>query len=88
MMCAHTQSIRCECPDGYTGEDCATRINYCENSPCLNNGNCINQMYNYTCNCPMLFTGRNCETGKLKLEYRKNFNVNENTLLRSFILSQ
>ncbi|EFN68310.1 Sushi, von Willebrand factor type A, EGF and pentraxin domain-containing protein 1 [Camponotus floridanus] len=68
---ATRESYRCECPDGYTGEDCATRINYCERSPCLNNGNCINQMRNYTCSCPMLFTGRNCETGKLKLEYRK-----------------
>lgn len=68
----HAIRPRCECPDGYTGEDCATRIDYCESSPCLNNGNCINEIRNYTCDCPMLFAGRDCEIGKLRFQYRHN----------------
>ncbi|KAM0734376.1 Sushi, von Willebrand factor type A, EGF and pentraxin domain-containing protein 1 [Formica fusca] len=75
---ATRESYRCECPDGYTGEDCAIRIDYCESSPCLNNGNCINQMHNYTCDCPMLFTGSNCET-ELLSNYVMHFTKSSTT---------
>ncbi|EFN77937.1 Sushi, von Willebrand factor type A, EGF and pentraxin domain-containing protein 1 [Harpegnathos saltator] len=69
---ATRRSYRCECPDGYTGEDCTTKTNHCESSPCLNNGNCINYIFNYTCDCPVLFTGRNCET-ELSSDYAIRF---------------
>lgn len=60
---------RCECPDGYTGEDCTTKIDRCESSPCLNNGRCISRVYDHVCECSVPFTGRDCETGKLNLQY-------------------
>ena len=36
-------------------------IDYCYDSPCVNNGTCYNDLDNYTCVCPMGFTGQNCE---------------------------
>ncbi|XP_012216127.2 sushi, von Willebrand factor type A, EGF and pentraxin domain-containing protein 1 isoform X1 [Linepithema humile] len=69
---ATRESYRCDCPDGYTGEDCMTRINHCERLPCLNNGKCINHVNNYTCDCHILFTGRNCEI-ELSADYVMHF---------------
>ncbi|RLU26420.1 hypothetical protein DMN91_000214 [Ooceraea biroi] len=69
---ATRKSYRCECPEGYKGEDCAAKINYCDSSPCLNNGNCINHVHNYTCDCHIPFTGRNCEV-ELSSDYVMHF---------------
>ncbi|XP_012529984.1 sushi, von Willebrand factor type A, EGF and pentraxin domain-containing protein 1 isoform X2 [Monomorium pharaonis] len=69
---ATRRSYRCECPDGYTGEDCATKINRCESSPCLNNGRCISRVHDYICECPVPFTGRDCET-ELSSDYVMHF---------------
>lgn len=40
-------------------------INECESQPCLNGGECIDQVANFTCVCPAAFTGTLCETGDL-----------------------
>ncbi|XP_018392761.1 PREDICTED: sushi, von Willebrand factor type A, EGF and pentraxin domain-containing protein 1-like [Cyphomyrmex costatus] len=69
---ATRKSYRCECPDGYIGEDCATKIDHCETSPCLNNGRCINFVHDYVCECPIPFTGRDCET-ELSSDYVMHF---------------
>ncbi|XP_034035125.1 sushi, nidogen and EGF-like domain-containing protein 1 [Thalassophryne amazonica] len=37
-------------------------INECESQPCLNGGECIHQVTNFTCICPAPFTGALCET--------------------------
>lgn len=60
--------IRCECLAGYTGGNCTIKVNHCESLPCWNNGKCFSGVYNYTCTCPVPFTGRNCETGKYSLD--------------------
>ena len=36
-------------------------MDHCFNSPCQNNGTCHNLEDNYTCVCPAVFTGYNCE---------------------------
>lgn len=42
-------------------------INYCESDPCQNGGACqlMQNMYGYTCECPIGYGGINCETRKL-----------------------
>ncbi|XP_071636943.1 sushi, von Willebrand factor type A, EGF and pentraxin domain-containing protein 1 [Temnothorax longispinosus] len=69
---ATRRSYRCDCPDGYTGEDCATKIDRCESSPCLNNGRCISHVHDYVCECPVPFTGHDCET-ELSSDYVMHF---------------
>lgn len=53
--------FRCECPYGYDGRDCLTRIDHCKSHPCQNNGTCINGLLDYKCNCHVSFTGSTCE---------------------------
>ncbi|XP_034934877.1 sushi, von Willebrand factor type A, EGF and pentraxin domain-containing protein 1-like [Chelonus insularis] len=54
-------SYRCECPDGFEGENCSIPINHCLESPCLNGGTCINSLNNYSCQCLDAFDGSNCQ---------------------------
>jgi hypothetical protein len=42
-------------------------INECNPSPCLNGGNCVDGVNDYTCKCPAGYTGKDCETGKDKM---------------------
>jgi hypothetical protein len=54
----------CNCTGGYTGTYCEILpvIDQCvlNNQPCMNNGTCVNNMSNYTCNCTSMWTGYNC----------------------------
>ncbi|XP_015588785.1 sushi, von Willebrand factor type A, EGF and pentraxin domain-containing protein 1 [Cephus cinctus] len=71
---ATRKSFRCECPDGYTGENCMTKIDPCKDAPCLNDGTCKigPSLSNYTCVCSAWYSGRNCET-KLSSDYVMHF---------------
>lgn len=42
----------------------AIDIDECLDSPCLNGGNCTNTGGGYDCQCPLAFTGDNCEVRK------------------------
>lgn len=39
----------------------ALEVDYCYDSPCLNNGTCRSLLNNYTCACTEQFQGKNCE---------------------------
>ncbi|XP_053975953.1 sushi, von Willebrand factor type A, EGF and pentraxin domain-containing protein 1-like [Hylaeus volcanicus] len=69
---ATRMSYRCECMDGYTGENCSMPVNHCRSLPCRNNGKCHDEISNYTCTCPVPFTGPNCET-ELSSDYVMHF---------------
>ena len=36
-------------------------VDHCSESPCQNNGTCLNLANNHTCDCVMGFTGKYCE---------------------------
>lgn len=46
-------------------------IDECESQPCLNGGECIDRVNNFTCTCPAAFTGTLCETGEQKSVFRE-----------------
>ena len=55
----------CDCSPGYTGNMCEADINECDPNPCLNKGNCLDGINNYTCDCQNYWTGVNCSNCSL-----------------------
>lgn len=52
----------CKCSLGYTGKYCETEIDECAPAPCLNQGQCIDLLADYRCNCSGTgFEGLHCE---------------------------
>lgn len=45
---------------GYTGKNCHIEIDECESQPCIN-GNCVDEVNAYKCNCYPGYNGTNCE---------------------------
>lgn len=51
---------------------CLSDINECESQPCVNGGECIDEVDHYSCSCPSGYEGVNCQTGKSRpLENRE-----------------
>lgn len=50
-------SYVCDCPAGYTEDDCSVDIDECAVSKCGNGGTCIDGIANYTCVCNKGWTG-------------------------------
>ena len=44
-------------------------IDDCMETPCNNNGTCIDGIASYKCECPLGFEGQDCETSKLSLAF-------------------
>ena len=52
----------------------------CLSNPCLNGGSCTDGIYDYECNCPDNYSGKNCEVeskiwstfGRERLKFVKN----------------
>ncbi|XP_045583570.2 sushi, von Willebrand factor type A, EGF and pentraxin domain-containing protein 1 isoform X3 [Procambarus clarkii] len=51
----------CQCPPGYSGQQCESEMNECESEPCHNNATCVDLLNNFHCECPPGFTGSHCE---------------------------
>nr|CAH0106056.1 unnamed protein product [Daphnia galeata] len=51
-------------PPGWTGRHSDVDIDECANSPCLNNGTCLNQLNAFQCQCPNGFLGEHCEVNR------------------------
>uniref|UniRef100_UPI00398F0D26 protein crumbs homolog 1-like n=1 Tax=Pristiophorus japonicus TaxID=55135 RepID=UPI00398F0D26 len=52
----------CLCQLGFTGEICSVNIDECESGPCMNEGDCEDQIDGYQCHCIPGFTGVICQT--------------------------
>eukprot|EP01083_Nonionella_stella_P202599 740028_1 len=61
-----TGDYKCECADGYEGENCAKKILGCAVKPCQNGGQCTNsdEADSYKCECAAGYEGENCEKNK------------------------
>ena len=46
-------------------------IDDCAVQPCLNGGTCIDAVNDYTCNCAVGYTGKNCSVGKNSMAMSK-----------------
>ncbi|XP_078036277.1 cell polarity complex component crumbs isoform X2 [Augochlora pura] len=55
-------SYVCECPAGYTEDDCSFNIDECINNKCENGAKCIDGIANYTCVCNSGWQGWLCDS--------------------------
>lgn len=55
-------NFTCSCIPGMTGRICDIDIDDCISAPCLNNGQCIDELGGFHCNCNGTgYEGKNCE---------------------------
>ncbi|CAG9865288.1 unnamed protein product [Phyllotreta striolata] len=59
-----TETYKCHCQPGYTGDDCSTDIDECENNRCQNNATCVDLIDEYKCECLLGYEGEFCETDR------------------------
>jgi len=45
-----------------SGLNCETEINDCDPDPCMNDGECIDLVVGYRCDCKLPYSGPNCTT--------------------------
>ena len=53
--------VQCECHDGFSGDHCETKTDYCDPNPCQNGGECVDLVDGYVCICGLEFFGELCE---------------------------
>ncbi|CAG2208894.1 Fibropellin-1,Protein jagged-2 [Mytilus edulis] len=56
-----TSQYNSQCSNGSKGNNCEKRIDHCSSSPCLHDGDCINGMESYACQCRYPWHGDRCE---------------------------
>ncbi|XP_022919866.2 protein crumbs isoform X1 [Onthophagus taurus] len=52
---------KCNCPLGFTEDDCSVDINECEDNQCKNNATCKDEIGKYSCVCLNGYDGLYCE---------------------------
>ena len=57
----HFTHYTCDCPAGYSGQNCSTNVDDCGSHMCQNGGTCRDGVNTYSCLCPPEFTGKFCE---------------------------
>ena len=68
------QEFTCICSQGWEGDTCEDevssenaifhkplKVDECAEDPCLNDGHCIDLLGDFSCSCPLTWTGRRCE---------------------------
>uniref|UniRef100_A0A8C4LRD3 Slit homolog 1 protein n=1 Tax=Equus asinus asinus TaxID=83772 RepID=A0A8C4LRD3_EQUAS len=48
----------CSCPTGFEGPTCGVNTDDCVEHACANGGICVDGVGNYTCQCPLLYSGK------------------------------
>nr|XP_043888221.1 protocadherin Fat 4 [Solea senegalensis] len=66
--CIHKQDgYYCHCEPGFEGETCAQIIDHCKSNSCFQ-GNCVNSVTGFSCQCPFGVTGVHCEENSYGFE--------------------
>lgn len=59
---------------GFAGELCNFEYNECESNPCMNGGQCIDQIGGYECKCTRGYTGNQCHVKVCRYNF-ENFKL-------------
>lgn len=59
---------RCFCRNGWAGPNCDINVDECLSEPCQNQGTCLDEIADVTCQCLPGFTGKLCEVRPLHRE--------------------
>ncbi|XP_053479343.1 delta and Notch-like epidermal growth factor-related receptor [Ictalurus furcatus] len=51
----------CNCPPGFEGQNCQSRVNHCTSEPCKNGATCTNTLNGPQCTCTEGYKGNVCE---------------------------
>ena len=57
----NTESYKCQCTKGFSGNNCSNDIDECTGSVCPVNSTCNNTFGSYECTCDLGLTGENCD---------------------------
>lgn len=61
IMLTATKGGFSRCPTGFTGKNCETNIDECEDPNMCVNGNCTDTFGSYTCHCKPGWQGSKCD---------------------------
>lgn len=76
----------CICSEGFTGQECETKLNHCQSVPCLNGGSCNSNLLTHSCSCTKLYYGSNCQYKRNSkyLLYFQRYDTNDYIKLNGF----